>query len=208
MSLLLLCGLLPPIFVLQRGIVWNSIQFLYYSLLIMGLLASISLSYIKIRWKKIGVVIILFFLMVPTTVDTLNFFAKKHGETTNFLLNPLQLEALTYVENLPTTSTILTPYEDTSYFTALTGKPVYFSDKTQADILLLPYQNQMLLLNSVYDNTMSESELRKFMINNNLVYLYDPHLSLGQNRLMFDSYRMFEKIFSNDFASVYKIRLE
>lgn len=206
MGLMMLMGFLPPLFFIQRGIVWNSIQFIYYSIMIMGILSSISLALIPSRRKKILATLLLFIFMIPTTIDTMNNYHKKYLGEDYFLLNQIQLESLDYVAQLPTTSPILTPYSESAYFTAFTGKSVYFSDKTQAEILLLPHEEQVMNVNSVYNYGMPDSQLSEFMKQNGLEYLYEPRDPGNQTVSKFELYESIKKVFSNDYASIFKLK--
>lgn len=63
-----------PLLFLQRGIVWNSIQFWYYALIFANILASIFLSNFLIEKSKlinIVVILLLIIISIPTTFKTL-----------------------------------------------------------------------------------------------------------------------------------------
>lgn len=71
-----------PVFFLQKGVAWNSIQFNQYFLLLFGFLAAISitqlLNKIKSQKGKIIISLILIILMAPTQVGLLwNFYKNR-----------------------------------------------------------------------------------------------------------------------------------
>lgn len=66
-----------PLLFLQRGIVWNSIQFWYYALIFANILASIFLSKFLIKKSKLlntVAILLIIFISIPTTFKT---FASK-----------------------------------------------------------------------------------------------------------------------------------
>ena len=141
-------GLAIPMFFLQRGTPWNTIQFFYYSLFFSGLAAGVAVSQIKkLRFAVWGLVII---LNLPTTFQTLKHYlpsrppaklSHEELEALNFLSRQPRGVVLTYpFDKSAADAAITTPprplalYESTAYVAAFSGQPVYLEDEVNLNI--------------------------------------------------------------------------
>ena len=97
-----LAASLFPLFFLQTGTVWNSIQFWYYALLCANCIVILTLPYAwmqrhRLLSSMIGAVLIM--LAVPTTVKTL------HGKLTHFVATPAA--TVRYLSSLSASDVVL-----------------------------------------------------------------------------------------------------
>ncbi|MEK7112139.1 MAG: hypothetical protein AAB875_02315, partial [Patescibacteria group bacterium] len=141
-------GGLIPMFFLQAGTPWNTIQFFYYSLFFSGILAGIVLGESAKRVPSIAVFI--FLLTIPTTIGTLSHYlpsrppakiSKEELKALNFLAKEPTGVVLTYpFDALKAKEAEVNPprplylYESTAYVSAFTKKPVYLEDEVNLDI--------------------------------------------------------------------------
>ncbi len=125
----ILCSVLPMLF-LQTGVVWNSIQFFYYSLILADLLAALVLATLweKIRpnpLSKISFGLLMLIIALPTTL----------GFAQEIIFNPKQISAekIQLVSQFqPSDRILICPEEtqlyQTSLLVGLTGSQVYLAD--------------------------------------------------------------------------------
>lgn len=164
-TLLILCILiisvmLPMLFV-QRAVTANTIQFLQYFLIIMGVLSGIALasflSLFRNNLIKLLIVMFILILAVPTQIGLIYSFYKRPAFTQ---IEKSELQALQFIkDNSPEDNIILTPpYErykritaptppiwawfDTSYVTAMSNRRSYFADFEQVDIMGYDYKKR------------------------------------------------------------------
>src|SRR6185369_13804246 len=93
----IISGLVIPMFFLQEGTPWNTIQFLYYSLMFSGVLAGISFGELVEKKKGIQIIPILFLILftIPTTVITLGQYLPNRPPAK---LSNEELQALQFLE--------------------------------------------------------------------------------------------------------------
>ena len=147
-------GGLVPVFFIQSGTSWNTIQFMYYSLVFSGILAGVILGQWLEKQKTTLlysiVVSAIILLTIPTLVATLKHYiparppakiSKEELEALNFLSKEPDGVVLTQpfdkkaaddaVDNPPRP---LYLYESTAYVSAFSGKPVYLEDQVNLEI--------------------------------------------------------------------------
>ncbi|KKT65685.1 MAG: hypothetical protein UW61_C0041G0005, partial [Candidatus Curtissbacteria bacterium GW2011_GWC1_44_33] len=151
---LIVIGGLMPMFFLQAGTPWNTIQFFYYSLFFSGILAGVALGEILSKAKTVltrSVLIVgTILLTVPTTLGTLAHYlparppakiSNEELEALSFLVKEPQGVILTYpfdrfkakeAEANPPRPLYL--YESTAYVSAFAKKPVFLEDEVNLDI--------------------------------------------------------------------------
>ncbi len=138
MTLMAFLGMAIPLLFLQKGVVWNSIQFFYYSLLILNILAAWVVTKMTEGSKtqvKVFVWVIFILLSIPTTVQTLQIYRKEFLGRANFTISNKQLVALNFLKMKKNSGMVLSSYHDSSYISGLSAHPVYFEDVAQALLL-------------------------------------------------------------------------
>lgn len=206
------CALIP-LFFIQKGTSWNTIQFLYYALF----LGNISLC-IFLSKKKILTIIICFILLLPLIGSLPNYLgktpptsiSKSEIEALNFLKSQSPGTVLTYPYDAYLKKSYLeTPipiyaYETTSYVAAYSKQKVFLED-------------EMNLENSGYDwkerredslNFFSQKDIyfsRGFLVNNQIDYIYIPKVYLSKD-FEFNREMYLDKIFENAEIFVYKVK--
>jgi len=103
-----------PLLFLQRGIVWNSIQFWYYALIFANILASFFLTKFLIKKSKLIntiAILLIIFISIPTTFKT---FASKIQPN-----NIYSQEKISLLNSFSDSTTILVCPENTNLYSTL-----------------------------------------------------------------------------------------
>lgn len=219
----ILAGLFIPLFFLQKGTPWNTIQFFYYSLFFSAILAGLVVGEWferqKTSWARILIVIGVVLLTIPTTFVTL----KNHYLTGRppAKISNQELEALGFLSQQPEAVVLTYPfdkeaaekavshpprplylYESTAYVSAFSDKPVYLEDEVNLNITGYDWPSRR---EKVLDflNTLEQNQVRKFLIENNISYIYwlkDQRAKLGETQLGIT------KIFENSEVNIYEVK--
>jgi len=207
-------GVIIPMFFLQKGTPWNTIQFLYYSLFFSGILAGITLAKAN-NYLLAGVLI----LTIPTTVLTLKDAyipsrppAKVSTEelsALSFLRSKPDGVVLTYpFDRLKTKEAEGNPprplflYESTAYVSAYANKPVFLEDEVNLDITGYDWKTRRSEIEDWYKEP-DEKKAREFLKKNNIKYIY---WIKGQRGLLGESQLGIEKIFENKEVDVFMVK--
>lgn len=215
-------GFIVPMLFLQKGIVYNSIQFMQYVLLITGFYAAIFthnlIKKIKYSWLRYIFILVLTGLSVPTVIGN---FVEFYGGPANAVISRSEISALGYLKNISQPSdVILTPPFDvndkygykqnplpiyawagTPYVSALTDRTTYLSGEDQLIITGYDVVSRLSLENSFF----SQKDFvfnKSFLRDNKIAYLYIPNpkkysLNPRANGL--------EQVYSNDEVIIYKV---
>ena len=212
-----------PVFFLQKGVVWNSIQFNQYFLLLFGFLAALSiptiLNFSKSRSYKIIVSILIIGLAVPTQIGLLWQFYS------NYPLSKItyqELEALNFLKRQPDQDSIVltapfNKYEkdkyrnppipiyawyDTGYVSAISGKQTLISDEEQVNIM--GYQAAKILEDrKEIFQTDDYQKINEFLSQYNVDYIY----LVWDQQFATDSAQIkAELIYENKDAKVFKVK--
>ena len=218
---LILAGGLIPMFFLQMGTSWNTIQFFYYSLFFSGILAGVALGEILSKTKAIlartvfvaGIIL----LTAPTTLGTLAHYlparppakiSNEEFEALTFLAKEPQGVILTYpfdrfkakeAEANPPRPLYL--YESTAYVSAFAKKPVYLEDEVNLDITGYPWKERREMV-EVFYQTNDINKVKEFLKSNNITYVYRLK---GQRVILDESQLGISKIFENEAVDVFKV---
>jgi len=166
-------GIILNITLVQRGEWWNTVQFLYYSLILSAIYAAGTLAKL-IDNKSLAnmlLAIVVVILTMPNAVDTTRVF---FSFPPNSYVSDTELQALKFLSNLPTGTTLALPtgtinqYSltrpnplyttfDTAYVAAFSHKPTYLNDMVQMRLTDIKYQeryinvstNNCLVLNEI-----------------------------------------------------------
>lgn len=169
-------GLIMPLLFVQKGIIYNNIQFMQYFLLIFGFYGAISfyslLSALKNKLLKIAAFIILICFSSPTVIGNLNEF---YGSNRPALakISKLNLEALDFIKKnsnpediiltLPFDKNLKNKYNieprpiyawySTPYIAALTGRLTYLTAEEQVLITGYPKDERLEKINKFFSQT-------------------------------------------------------
>ena len=218
---LIVMGGLFPMFFLQAGTPWNTIQFFYYSLFFSGILAGVTLGGILAKSKTVLIRNVLMvgaiFLTVPTTLGTLAHYlpARPPARVSNE-----ELEALTFLARQPQGIILTYPfdrikarqaevnpprplylYESTAYISAFAKKPVYLEDEVNLDITGYDWQERREAVEKFYQLN-DVSQAREFLKSNQIAYFYWLH---GQRAILDETQLGISRIFENSEVDIYEV---
>lgn len=140
-----------PLLFLQRGTVWNSIQFWYYGLIFANILAVsiwIKLSKHWKKWQHLLALLILILLSVPTFIQTMS------NQLRSF--TPVSKEEVEHLANLEHDKKILICPDDGMWYdhsivASLTPAVVFLADSRQVDLLNLEIDD-FLEFEEIFEN--------------------------------------------------------
>ncbi|MBI3103912.1 hypothetical protein HYZ05_03145 [Candidatus Daviesbacteria bacterium] len=216
LSLLIFSSLafILPVFFIQAGNPWNTIQFTYYFLYISALIGGLVFARIALILPKILALPLVAIFIVITPINswaTANgyltnlphaFVGQEEFEALEFLRAQNEGIILTYPYDPKLKNKILEPwplfvYDSTAYVSALANKAVYLEDEGQNQILLTDYKKRLVAAKDFFVRPDTE-----FLKNNNISYIYLP--KIADIKLDEDSLSVV-KIFENDEALIYEV---
>lgn len=185
-------GFLVPMLFVQRGIIYNNIQFMQYFLLILGFFAAIAAynihKSIKNIYFKFVLVILLVVFSVPTVIGN---FVEFYGRPPLAKISNQELEALAFLKNNSSREDVILnmPFNkylngkfdkqpwpiyvwySTSYIPALTARRTYLSSEEQALITGYPLEGRLEKMRGFFSQK-DLSKNRQFLKEENIKYIY------------------------------------
>jgi len=211
---ILFFSFLVPLFFVQKGTAWNTIQFFYYFLFFINFYLA---SFLSSLWTKNKVItLIILFLACFGSIATLkDYFGnpppsslpKNEIAALNFLKTQPEGVVLTYPYNKYLKNNIATPiplyaYETTAYVSAFSTKTTFLEDEMNLDITGFDWKTRRQLVNKFFTST-DKFFTRGVLIDNNIKYLYlldQQKLPLSQQDLEVD------QIYNQDGVSIFQVR--
>lgn len=212
---------LIPVFFLQKGVAWNTIQFNQYFLLFFGFFAAIStaeiLTFLKSKLLKFAAILIIIILAVPTQAGLLwQFYSNPPLSKVSYQ----ELEALDFLKKQPAGIILTAPFDGyekdkyknppipiyawygTGYVPAFSGKQTVISDEEQVNIM--GYKVSKLLEDRIeaFENK-DFTKMNNFLKKYNIDYIY---LVWNQKIATSSSYLNADLAFENKHARVFKVR--
>ncbi len=222
----MLTGLIVPLLFVQKGLIYNNIQFMQYFLFIFGFFAAISvykiLIYIKNKFLRLIIMGLIITFSVPTVIGNL---VELYGPGRSPLakITDSELSALKYLkDNSKAGESILTvPFNpnlkdkyrsqplpiyawyDTSYVSALTGKASYLASE-HVRLLFYPSTDVRIENKKKFFEQSDLSWNRQFLKNARINYIYTAKdelmspLDIKENNL--------EVFFENSETIIYRVK--
>lgn len=216
---IIILGLLIPLFVIQSGTPWNTIQFMYYSLMFSGILAGIWLANFietNLNINRYLTALLIVLLTIPTTIGTLWYVylpPRPPAKVSN-----QELEALYFLKKLPNGIVLTQPfnkdaadaainnpprslylYESTAYVSAFSEKPVYLEDEVNLNITGYDWKDRRNKELSYFSGA-DKSESGSFIKDNGISYVY---LLKSENPPNID-FTNLNKIYENQEVQIFK----
>lgn len=215
---MILAGTAIPMFFLQKGTPWNTIQFFYYSLFAASILAGVTAGEFLTKKKLLIVGLVVF--TISTTIGTLKahylpqrppsmisneelvalrFLSKQ--EDGIVLTYPFDEERAKQAETNPPRPLYL--YVSTAYVSAFSKKDVYLEDEMNLDITGFNWAQRRIEVER-FLNTLNQEEARNFLKENNISYVYwvkGQRAKLGEEQLGI------EKIFENGEVDIFMVNI-
>lgn len=221
----MISSLIIPLLFVQRGIIYNNIQFMQYFLLIFGFYGAATIHKLILshpgRWAKRFVIIVVILFSSPTVIGNLvEFYApprKALAKVTN-----QELEALSYLRNNSEAQDIVLtkPFNEksgerfrdhprpiyfwynTAYVSALSSRRSFVADEEQLMITTYPKDARLLLVKKFFNQEDFQWN-KQFLADNHIKYLYlskkeiEKELNVEKNNLVV--------FYENDEVIVYKV---
>ena len=178
---IMVISLFFPLFFVQKGTAWNTIQFFYYFLFISNFYFAEFLSNIKF----FPLIFILLLLTIPTTYSTLKDYFGSPPPTA-ILTN--EIKALSFLRDLDDGIVLTYPYdkfkkgnistpipihlyETTAYVSAMTGKSIFLEDEMNMDITGYDWKKRREESVNFFSGS-DQFFARGFLLNNEIDYVY------------------------------------
>lgn len=222
----MLTGLMVPLLFVQKGLIYNNIQFMQYFLFIFGFFAAISvykiLIYIKNRFLRLIIMGLIITFSVPTVIGNL---VELYGPGRSPLakITDSELSALKYLKDhskagesiltVPFNPNLKDKYRsqplpiyawyDTSYVSALTGKASYLASE-HVRLLFYPSTDVRIENKKKFFEQSDFSWNRQFLKDEGINYIYTAKdelmspLDIQKNNL--------EVFFENSETIIYKVK--
>jgi len=217
----LVLSLIIPMFFLQKGTPWNTIQFFYYFLFFSSFLAGEFLSGIISKLKKAYVQYAVFgvfmFFLIPNTWATLENYLPQRPPS--YLSND-EIQALNYLKSLPDGIVLTYPFDvqksneaqdnpprplylyvSTAYVSAFSGKVTFLEDQMNLDITNYDWRNRLEQVDSFYGQG-DQSKARNFLGDNKIKYVY---WLKGQRAFLGEGQLGLTRVFENNSVDIYKV---
>lgn len=224
---MIIAGILLPLLFVQSGTPWNTIQFMYYSQILLGMVAGISLGkyfektftpVVQSTGVKVAVGAFVIIFTIPTSIATLSYHylpsrppAMLHVEeirALEFLRSQSGGIVLTYPFDSKASEDAsyhppvpLNLYVSNAYVSAFSDKPVFLEDEVNLNITGYDWPGRRNDVETFMQES-SISKAREFLDQNNIKYIYwvgDQRALLGEKQLGI------EKIFENGSVNIYKV---
>ena len=209
-----LLSLIIPVFFIQSGNPWNTIQFIYYGLYISAVAGGIIFAQVISSINKILALVfaVLFLLITPinswaTANGYLNYqphalVTNEELEALNFLKTKEDGVVLTYPYDQKLKTQMAEPwpiliYDSTSYVSALSGKVIFVEDEPQNQILLTDYKKRIVAAKDFFNGFFDIN----FLLNNNIKYIYLPKI---YNAWIKENPEVIKNIFENEEVVIYE----
>jgi len=217
-------GVIIPMFFLQKGTSWNTIQFFYYSLFFSGILAGIAVS--KFNIYHLAFIIV---LTLPGTIGALrNYLPAKPPA----ILSALELSGLSFLREQPDGTVLTYPfdafkakeaeanpprplylYDSTAYVSAFGGKTTFLEDEVNLNITGYDWSTRRVDIENWYKEK-DQEKARAFLKENNIKYIYwlkrDKRFlyATEQRALIGDKQLGLSKLFENKEVVIYMVKSE
>ncbi len=178
LSVMMIISLVFPQLFLQKGVVWNSIQFMHYAQIPLTILLVLGLKQLLEKITLQLILIGLILISIPTTIIT---FSDSLKPSSFDQISNLQIQNIKKVQNLPQSANIFAASDlnQTSIVPAISGRSVYFADPMVNDIILINYalrQKRSQLLESLSENC----QVNDYLITQKAIYdCQDSHFVLA-----------------------------
>lgn len=204
---------------IQEGNPWNTIQFSYYGLYLISLLAAGSILAIFNKLPKfVGFAFILLIIFI-TPISSFATFKGYLTETPHTVIPLEELDALDQLSKLPQGTTLTYPYSKdldtsfvypfplfmnvtTSYVSAYSNKPTFVEDEIQQEIWQTDYKKRLLVARDIFngfDLEFSKESIKKY----NIKYLYLPKAY----KVRMDTMELgLDLIFENTLVRVFEVK--
>jgi hypothetical protein len=218
--ILILMGIsfLIPLFFVQKGTAWNTIQFFYYFLFFSNLFFAQFLTNL-IKKKQLSRIILVIFILTVANIGSFITIKDYLGNPPPAAIPTKEIEALNFLKEQPKETVLTYPYdkyiknnmstpipiyayETTAYVSAFSKKTVFLEDEMNLDITGFNWQFRRQEEEKFFSTT-DEFFARGFLLNNQIDYIYlvnNQKFNLSEQQLQI------AKIFDNREVRIYQVQ--
>lgn len=201
-------SLIFPILFVQRGVWWNTVQFLFPVFLMLNMYTAGFIADIKVKGVRVALITTIIILSIPYAIDALRGFTTYPGI---IYISDGEKEALAFLKKIPD-GVVYTPlfnsnsalnkkgviplfnHVDSAYIPAYTGKQVLYANYVQLNLLNIDYQGRREMIKNGDCSLLSK-----------IIYAYIP---VSQNKDIFfkkciNNNKEFKRIFNNSTTLIY-----
>lgn len=219
---MLFASLLPTLLFVQKTDPWNIIQFTYYFIYLVAVLAGMALYRIVIKTPKIIAMVIVIAFIVLTPISSVWTFKSGLNENVSYIVND-EIAALNFLRGQPDGVVLTFPYDPylryaiknptplpiwayqtSAYVSAYSNKQTYLEDLMQQGILGNDFLERQKLSDGYLHQRMTSAQAADFLKSKNISYIYIPKALIPQVNVKPQG----KIIFENDGAIVYRINNE
>lgn len=222
-SSIIVAGVIIPMFFLQKGTPWNTIQFFYYSLFFSSILAGVTVSdFIENSRLNTYIIYIIEVVIILLTIPTSIFSLKDiyvPGRPPAMLSND-EISALNFLSKQPDGVVLTYPfdstlakiaesnpprplylYTSTAYVSAFSKHQTFLEDEVNLDITGYDWQTRLKEIEAWYKEP-DQTKARGYLKSNNIKYVYWLQ---SQRALLGDKQLGLTKVFENPSVIIYKV---
>lgn len=203
-SIVVLLGIIIPLFFVQGGVKWNTIQFSYYTSVSLGILLVILLSYMRKKFGLNGVLIgilLIWASFLPGVFRYGKYYLSDEDNLTRYNFKGTQetFKAAKFLSTKEDGVLLLdSKYLQLPFVPAISGKNAYFADLTITSNLRIDGKERYEKVEKFFLNGSDESFRKSFLRGNNISYIFTAKNSL-------DSADYLTNIYTNSEVSIYKL---
>lgn len=196
--------LLPSLFV-QKGVIWNTIQFLYVGLWMLNIATGLAIAKLPKTSHQVIAALVIVAASAPTSIKTLAAYTNMYRQQIDYTsISWSEVSVLETLKQLPP-GNLLTPYHWTAYIPAVSGQPVYFSDDTQAVLTGKAFEDRQQLQSKIFCENMNPAEIKVHLSEKQIRYLYQPYRDdFDCNKTDFQTFDFLTVISKNASGVLYK----
>lgn len=179
-----------PLLFLQKGVAGNTIQFVQYGLLVMGIFSAVMIAKLSDKIKniylKILILVLIIMVSIPTQIGLMHEFYSRPAFAR---VSNSEIQALYFIRKYsPPESVILSPpfnkylnlnqktphiwtWSDSSYIPALSARRTFISDIEQLDIMGYDYPKRRDIQTEIF-NTEDPLKFKNLINQNNIKLIY------------------------------------
>lgn len=191
---LTIISILIPVFFVQEGGWYNTMQFMYYGVFFASFLSYKPLSSLLASKRKILVIlgVVWILLTIPNHLDQIRYLTAEQQVITNS-----ELEAFRFLSGLPQGVVYQSGVEkENAYIPALAGQQSYFVDLDQLMVTHVDYEARQELIKNPSETLKDETI--------SYVYINLNHHNASSILGAISKNPGFELIFENDLAKIYQ----
>lgn len=220
-----MAGLVVVLLFIQKGVVYNLIEFFQYSILIAGFYAAAVVTktfrMISGKYLRATLFVVLIALSIPTVIgNLLEFYGP--GRQPPSMITPAEIQALTYLKNNSNVDSVVLTYPfnmyikqkyqsqpwpisvwaDTAYVSAISSRRTFLANENQVDILGIDFSQRHKDIQKYFGGKDPDFN-KEFLATNgiNYVYIYKKNM---EDLLDLDALNL-TKYYENGEVIIYKV---